>query len=232
MRTYSSIDRTPSGGPRTSTDSASPLRSRLVSALTAHPEVLVDSNGSGEAAGQQPSSPSALGPDKPAGVFGGAVGEEDWQLKEDLMGAFEGALDVGGKRGDLRGIRVLKNDRVMGARAGGGPCFGNCEDDDGAEWVRSIRPYLAARPQQVKFLFSHFCLAAVYQITFQVKRVKKAKADGADGAADDSLNGESVAGGQSVLEISGPTIPSPGPSGVAHQRQTGRGGGVLEESAS
>lgn len=53
------------------------------------------------------------------------------------MGAFEGALDAGGKRGDLQGIRVLKNDRVMGARAGGGPCFGNCEDDEGAEWVRS-----------------------------------------------------------------------------------------------
>lgn len=100
----------------------------------------MDSNGSGEAAGQQPSSPSALGSDKTAGVFG----EEDWQLKEDLMGAFEGALDVGGKRGDLRGIRVLKNDRVMGARAGGGPCFGNCEDDDGAEWVSSIQPSLAA----------------------------------------------------------------------------------------
>lgn len=66
---------------------------------------------------------------------GGVEGEEEWQLKEDLMGAFEGALDVGGKRGDLRGIRVLKNDRVMGARAGGGPCFGNCEDDEGAEWV-------------------------------------------------------------------------------------------------
>lgn len=53
------------------------------------------------------------------------------------MGAFEGALDAGGKRGDLQGIRVLKNDRVMGARAGGGPCFGNCEDDEGAEWVRT-----------------------------------------------------------------------------------------------
>lgn len=151
-------------------------------------KVVVDSNGSGEAAGQQPPSPSALGSDQAVGVFGGGGGdgEEDWQLKEDLMGAFEGALDVGGKRGDLRGIRVLKNDRVMGARAGGGPCFGNCEDDDGAEWI-----------------------------TFQVKRVKKAKADGADGAAgsDDSLNGESLTGGQSVLEISGPTIPSPGPSG-------------------
>uniref|UniRef100_A0A8C2W9A5 Tetratricopeptide repeat domain 17 n=1 Tax=Cyclopterus lumpus TaxID=8103 RepID=A0A8C2W9A5_CYCLU len=117
---------------------------------------------------------------------GGAEGEEEWQLKEDLMGAFEGALDVGGKRGDLRGIRVLKNDRVMGARAGGGPCFGNCEDDEGAEWI-----------------------------TFQVKRVRKAKVDGTESVAmgDDGPNGESLPGGHSVLEISGPTIPSPGPSG-------------------
>ncbi|CAB1338914.1 unnamed protein product [Coregonus sp. 'balchen'] len=87
---------------------------------------------------------------------GGGLGErdeEEWQLKEELMGAFEGALDVGGKRGDLRGIRVLKNDRVMGAgRSGGGPCFGNCEDDEGAEWI-----------------------------TFQVKRVRKPKADIPDG---------------------------------------------------
>jgi hypothetical protein len=84
-------------------------------------EVVLDSNGSGEAS-QQPG--------------GGERDEEEWQLKEELMGAFEGALDVGGKRGDLRGIRVLKNDRVMGAgRSGGGPCFGNCEDDEGAEWV-------------------------------------------------------------------------------------------------
>uniref|UniRef100_A0A673BYB3 Tetratricopeptide repeat domain 17 n=1 Tax=Sphaeramia orbicularis TaxID=375764 RepID=A0A673BYB3_9TELE len=103
----------------------------------------------------------------------------------DLMGAFEGALDVGGKRGDLRGIRVLKNDRVMGARAGGGPCFGNCEDDEGAEWI-----------------------------TFQVKRVRKAKVDGTESVtgSDDNQNAESMPG-QSVLEISGPTIPSPGPSG-------------------
>uniref|UniRef100_A0A8C6Q6U6 Tetratricopeptide repeat domain 17 n=1 Tax=Nothobranchius furzeri TaxID=105023 RepID=A0A8C6Q6U6_NOTFU len=112
--------------------------------------------------------------------------EEDWQLKEDLMGAFEGALDVGGKHGDLRGIRVLKNDRVMGARAGSGPCFGNCEDDDGAEWI-----------------------------TFQVKRVRKAKVDGSDHVAvsEDSPPEESLSEGNSVLEISGPTIPSPGPSG-------------------
>lgn len=108
---------------------------------TTHPplrsEVILDSNGSGQAAVQQRASSSASGPDKMANPFGGGgvEGEEDWQLKEDLMGAFEGALDVGGKRGDLRGIRVLKNDRAMGARAGGGPCFGNCEDDEGAEWV-------------------------------------------------------------------------------------------------
>lgn len=31
--------------------------------------------------------------------------------------------------------------------------------------------------------------------------------------SDDSQNGDSLPGGHSVLEISGPTIPSPGPSG-------------------
>uniref|UniRef100_A0A673Y9R1 Tetratricopeptide repeat domain 17 n=1 Tax=Salmo trutta TaxID=8032 RepID=A0A673Y9R1_SALTR len=137
------------------------------------PQVVLDSNGSGEAS-QQPG--------------GGEMDEEEWQLKEELMGAFEGALDVGGKRGDLRGIRVLKNDRVMGAgRSGGGPCFGNCEDDEGAEWI-----------------------------TFQVKRVKKPKVDSPEGwgSAEDTLQGETLLpGGHSVLEISGPTIPSPGPSG-------------------
>ncbi|XP_044041325.1 tetratricopeptide repeat protein 17 [Siniperca chuatsi] len=151
-------------------------------------KVILDSNGSGEAARQQQASPSASGVAKMATPFGGGgvEGEEEWQLKEDLMGAFEGALDVGGKRGDLRGIRVLKNDRVMGARAGGGPCFGNCEDDEGAEWI-----------------------------TFQVKRVRKTKVDGMESVAssDDRQNGESLPGGHSVLEISGPTIPSPGPSG-------------------
>lgn len=151
-------------------------------------KVIVDSNGSGEAAGQQQASPSASGAAKMTGSFSdrGGEKEEDWQLKEDLMGAFEGALDVGGKRGDLRGIRVLKNDRVMGARAGSGPCFGNCEDDEGAEWI-----------------------------TFQVKRVRKAKVEGSESVSisDDSQNGDSLPGGHSVLEISGPTIPSPGPSG-------------------
>uniref|UniRef100_A0A3B4ZXH6 Tetratricopeptide repeat protein 17-like n=1 Tax=Stegastes partitus TaxID=144197 RepID=A0A3B4ZXH6_9TELE len=149
-------------------------------------EVILDSNGSGEAAGQQQASPSASGTPKMTASFGegGVEKEEEWQLKEDLMGAFEGALDVGGKRGDLRGIRVLKNDRVMGARAGSGPCFGNCEDDEGAEWI-----------------------------TFQVKRVRKAKVDGSESVSDDGQNGESLPAGHSVLEISGPTIPSPGPSG-------------------
>ncbi|KAG7272378.1 hypothetical protein CRUP_000369 [Coryphaenoides rupestris] len=158
-------------------------------------KVVVDSNGSGEAAGQQRPSPSVAGfgkssssPVAGSGGGGGVEGEEEWQLKEDLMGAFEGALDVGGKRGDLRGIRVLKNDRVMGARAGGGPCFGNCEDDDGAEWI-----------------------------TFQVKRVRKSKMDGLDGGSgsEDGQQGELLPGGHSVLEISGPTIPSPGPSAMA-----------------
>uniref|UniRef100_A0A3P8RJB1 Tetratricopeptide repeat domain 17 n=1 Tax=Amphiprion percula TaxID=161767 RepID=A0A3P8RJB1_AMPPE len=138
--------------------------------------------------GQQQASPSASGAPKMTASFGegGVEKEEEWQLKEDLMGAFEGALDVGGKRGDLRGIRVLKNDRVMGARAGSGPCFGNCEDDEGAEWI-----------------------------TFQVKRVRKAKVDGSESVSisDDGQNGESLSAGHSVLEISGPTIPSPGPSG-------------------
>ncbi|XP_074521788.1 tetratricopeptide repeat protein 17 [Halichoeres trimaculatus] len=151
-------------------------------------KVILDSNGSGEAAGQQQSPPPPSGSAKMASPFGsgGVEGEEEWQLKEDLMGAFEGALDVGGKRGDLRGIRVLKNDRVMGARAGGGPCFGNCEDDEGAEWI-----------------------------TFQVKRVRKAKVDETESFAgtDDSQIVDSLPGGHSVLEISGPTIPSPGPSG-------------------
>ncbi|KAI4876156.1 hypothetical protein NFI96_017582 [Prochilodus magdalenae] len=138
-------------------------------------KVVVDSNGSGEVNQQERG-----GEDKK----GSLEGEEDWQLQEDLMGAFEGALDISGKRGDLRGIRVLKNDKVMGARSGG-PCFGNCEDDDGAEWI-----------------------------TFQVKRMRKPKSEASEGwtGEEDLPQSESLPG-QSVLEISGPTVPSPGPSG-------------------
>lgn len=48
-----------------------------------------------------------------------------------------------------------------------------------------------------------------------MKRVKKAKMEEADSAAisDEISFRESLPGGHSVLEISGPTIPSPGPSG-------------------
>ncbi|KAL4622664.1 tetratricopeptide repeat protein 17 isoform X1 [Arapaima gigas] len=110
--------------------------------------------------------------------------EEDWQLKEELMGAFEGALDSGGRRGDLRGIRVLTNDGAAAGRSGGS-CFGNCEDDEGAEWI-----------------------------TFQVKRVRKPKAEAMESGsgAEEAHQGE-LSSKHSVLEISGPTIPSPGPSG-------------------
>lgn len=84
----------------------------------------MDSNGSEEVGGQERDREQKKE----------EVEEQDWRLREELIGAFEGALDMNGKTGDLRGIRVLKNDRVMGSR-GGGPCFGNCEDDEGAEWV-------------------------------------------------------------------------------------------------
>uniref|UniRef100_A0A672LB52 Tetratricopeptide repeat protein 17 n=1 Tax=Sinocyclocheilus grahami TaxID=75366 RepID=A0A672LB52_SINGR len=138
-------------------------------------KVVVDSNGSGEASGQDRGREQ-----KNDGV---EEEEQDWRLREELIGAFEGALDMNGKTGDLRGIRVLKNDRVMGAR-GGGPCFGNCEDDEAAEWI-----------------------------TFQVKRVKKPKTDTSEGwvGEGDVRQGEPTAS-NSILEISGPTIPSPGPS--------------------
>ncbi|XP_062845403.1 tetratricopeptide repeat protein 17 [Trichomycterus rosablanca] len=138
-------------------------------------KVVVDSNGSGEV-GQQEQGVK----DKTELQ----VETEDWQLREELMGAFEGALDVSGKAGDLRGIRVLKNDKVMGAN-GDGPCFGNCEDDDGAEWI-----------------------------TFQVKRMRKPKAESSDSwTEEEELAHSDSSLAQSTLEISGPTIPAPGPPG-------------------
>ncbi|XP_057703725.1 tetratricopeptide repeat protein 17 isoform X2 [Corythoichthys intestinalis] len=145
--------------------------------------VILDTNGSGEAAGKlQAVHSSGMIPS----LGGDGVNGEEWQLKEDLMGAFEGALDVSSKQGDLRGIRVLKNDHVIEPHGGGGPCLGNCEDDDGSEWI-----------------------------TFQVKRVKKAKVDGTVNVAisDDGQDGEPLPEGNSILEISGPTIPSTGPPG-------------------
>lgn len=49
-----------------------------------------------------------------------------------------------------------------------------------------------------------------------MKRVRKTKADGIESVAisDDGPNREQIPGAQSILEISGPTIPSPGPSGT------------------
>lgn len=61
-----------------------------------------------------------------------------------------------------------------------------------------------------------------FQITFQVKRMRKPKSE-ADvseswaGEEDSSQSDSSAA--NSILEISGPTIPSPGPSGSFHMNR-------------
>ncbi|KAG9463841.1 hypothetical protein GDO78_020960 [Eleutherodactylus coqui] len=107
--------------------------------------------------------------------------ENSWPLE-----AFEGALELKGRRMDLQGIRVLKKGTQDGQS---GSCFGDCDDDEEAEWI-----------------------------TFQVKRVKKPKADGSTAADLSEAIGEDVIDGdnddfQAALEISGPKIPSPGPQG-------------------
>ncbi|XP_031756284.1 tetratricopeptide repeat protein 17 isoform X2 [Xenopus tropicalis] len=104
--------------------------------------------------------------------------ENSWPLE-----AFEGALELKGRRMDLQGIRVLKKGTEDGQS-----CFGDCDDDDEAEWI-----------------------------TFQVKRLKKPKMDGpgsADliGAAEEEA-AEGDSDYQAALEISGPKIPAPGPQG-------------------
>lgn len=54
--------------------------------------------------------------------------ENSWPLE-----AFEGALELKGRRMDLQGIRVLKKGTQDGQS---GSCFGDCDDDDDeAEWV-------------------------------------------------------------------------------------------------
>uniref|UniRef100_A0A8D0BEB9 Tetratricopeptide repeat protein 17 n=1 Tax=Salvator merianae TaxID=96440 RepID=A0A8D0BEB9_SALMN len=103
--------------------------------------------------------------------------------------AFEGALEVKGHRMDLQGIRVLKKGSQDGLA---GSCFGDCgdDDDDETEWI-----------------------------TFQVKRVKKPRAENLNAQEpagkneDEELNGENEKLYQMALEISGPKIPSPGPPG-------------------
>ncbi|NXG52378.1 TTC17 protein, partial [Psilopogon haemacephalus] len=125
---------------------------------------------------------------------------EDDQMSEEMMAlvdefenswpqeAFEGALEVKGRRMDLQGIRVLKKGAQDGLATS---CFGDCaDDDDEAEWI-----------------------------TFQVKRLKKPKAESLDLQEPAGRNGEVRTNGESenfyhtALEISGPKIPSPGPTG-------------------
>ncbi|XP_053922628.1 tetratricopeptide repeat protein 17 isoform X1 [Cuculus canorus] len=124
---------------------------------------------------------------------------EDDQMSEEMLAlvdefenswsqeAFEGALEVKGRRMDLQGIRVLKKGSQDGLAAS---CFGDCGDDDEAEWI-----------------------------TFQVKRLKKPKAESLDLQDPVGRNGEEGTDGQNenfyqtALEISGPKIPSPGPIG-------------------
>ncbi|NXH21893.1 TTC17 protein, partial [Bucco capensis] len=129
----------------------------------------------------------------------GVEGLEDDQMSEEMLAlvdefehswpqeAFEGALEVKGHRLDLQGIRVLKK----GAQdALASSCFGDCGDDDEAEWI-----------------------------TFQVKRLKKPKTESLDLQEPAGRNGEEGTHGenehlyQTALEISGPKIPSPGPIG-------------------
>ncbi|OCT83665.1 hypothetical protein XELAEV_18021807mg [Xenopus laevis] len=104
--------------------------------------------------------------------------ENSWPLE-----AFEGALELKGRRMDLQGIRVLKKGTEDGQS-----CFGDCDDDDEAEWI-----------------------------TFQVKRLKKPKMDGASSAdLMDAADEEAPDGDrdyQAALEISGPKIPAPDPQG-------------------
>ncbi|NWZ99678.1 TTC17 protein, partial [Nesospiza acunhae] len=74
----------------------------------------------------------------------GVEGLEDDQMSEEMLAlvdefenswpqeAFEGALEVKGHRMDLQGIRVLKKGSQDGLASS---CFGDCGDDDEAEWV-------------------------------------------------------------------------------------------------
>ncbi|XP_061854180.1 tetratricopeptide repeat protein 17 isoform X1 [Colius striatus] len=129
----------------------------------------------------------------------GMEGLEEDQMSEEMMAlvdefenswpqeAFEGALEVKGHRMDLQGIRVLKKGSQDGLASS---CFGDCGDDDEAEWI-----------------------------TFQVKRLKKPKSESLElqeplgRNEDEGTNGENENYYQTALEISGPKIPSPGPIG-------------------
>lgn len=74
----------------------------------------------------------------------GVEGLDDDHMSEEMLAlvdefenswpqeAFEGALEVKGRRMDLQGIRVLKKGAQDGLASS---CFGDCGDDDEAEWV-------------------------------------------------------------------------------------------------
>ncbi|KFQ32167.1 Tetratricopeptide repeat protein 17, partial [Merops nubicus] len=74
----------------------------------------------------------------------GVEGPEDHQMSEEMLAlvdefenswpqeGFEGALEVKGRRMDLQGIRVLKKGAQDALTSS---CFGDCGDDDEAEWV-------------------------------------------------------------------------------------------------
>ncbi|KGL84731.1 Tetratricopeptide repeat protein 17, partial [Tinamus guttatus] len=129
------------------------------------------------------------------GLEGNQMSEEMLALVDEFENswpqeAFEGALEVKGRRMDLQGIRVLKKGSPDGLASS---CFGDCgDDDDEAEWI-----------------------------TFQVKRLKKPKAESVDlqepvGRRGEGTNGENENFYRTALEISGPKIPAPGPIGKRH----------------
>ncbi|XP_068117922.1 tetratricopeptide repeat protein 17 [Hyperolius riggenbachi] len=156
------------------TSSAEPgTGSRTRSSLHLDNIVLAESNNTEEPAPEDPMSEEMLAL---VDEF-----ENSWPLE-----AFEGALELKGRRMDLQGIRVLKK----GAQDGqSGSCFGDCEEDEEAEWI-----------------------------TFQVKRLKKPRIDSSrtadllEGAEEEVIEGDHE-DLQAALEISGPKIPAPGPQG-------------------
>ncbi|XP_015266824.1 PREDICTED: tetratricopeptide repeat protein 17 isoform X2 [Gekko japonicus] len=124
----------------------------------------------------------------------------DTQMSEEMLALvdeFENSWPLEAFEGalEVKGHRMdLQGIRVLkkGSQDGlGSSCFGDCrDDDDEAEWI-----------------------------TFQVKRVKKSKAENldpqepAERSGEDGVNGEKENLYQTALEISGPKIPSPGPPG-------------------
>ncbi|XP_060117364.1 tetratricopeptide repeat protein 17 isoform X2 [Heteronotia binoei] len=124
----------------------------------------------------------------------------DTQMSEEMLALvdeFENSWPLEAFEGalEVKGHRMdLQGIRVLkkGSQDGlGSSCFGDCrDDDDEAEWI-----------------------------TFQVKRVKKSKAenldpqDTAERSGEDGVHEEKENLYQTALEISGPKIPSPGPPG-------------------